>query len=311
MKRPLWFLCAWLVVSGCAGLTSSAAERVRSLSVLSLNIKNDAGDGRLPGVIELVRRSGADVVGLQEVGDSGPLIAKGLGFNYARLDSDTAVVSRYDLTPGPGASAVLVRIPGRGEVVFVDLHLFHAPYQPYQLLGIPYMDGAFLKTEAEAVAAARAARIGQVDAALAALSHSALDDAPIVVVGDFNEPSYLDWTAAAARSGRHPVKVAWPATKAFADAGYADAYRNLYPDPMTSPGYTWTPGLDEKNPKDHADRIDFVLFRGSRLRPSAVKIVGEDAAHADLVVTPYPTDHRGVWARFEFGGPPRVTSRGG
>ena len=40
-------------------------------------------------------------------------------------------------------------------------HLMHAPYQPYQLLNIPYADAPFIKTAGEAVAEARKARGAQ------------------------------------------------------------------------------------------------------------------------------------------------------
>jgi exodeoxyribonuclease-3 len=65
---------------------------------------------------------------------------------------------------------------------------------------------------------------------------------------------------------------------------------------VAHPGLTWTPTTRRDDPKDHHDRIDFLLVRG--LRPVAVQIVGEDRTNADLVVAPYPTDHRGVVATF-------------
>ena len=297
MKPSLWLSCLLLAAAGCAGAHAGAPASAPSLKVLTLNIRNDAGD-RLPGIIDLIKRSGADVVGLQEVDASGPEIAKQLGFRYARFDSDTAVVSRYELSPGPGESAVKVSLPGGAQVIFVDVHLFHKPYQPYQLLGIPYEDGRFIKTEAEAISEARAARIEKVDSELHDLAAAA--DAPVVLVGDFNEPSYLDWTDRTAALKRHPIKVDWPATKAFAAGGFKDSFRTLFSDEIAKPGFTWTPGLDPENPKDHADRIDFVLFRGGGLKPEAAWVVGEDSRYADLVITPYPTDHRGVLVLFDL-----------
>ena len=107
---------------------------------------------------------------------------------------------------------------------------------------------------------------------IASLKSAAL---PTILVGDFNEPSYLDWTEAAAKSGRHPIKVAWPSTKAFAAIGFLDSYRRIYPDEMAHPGFTWTPTTKPDDAKDHHDRLDYV-------------------------VTPYPSDHRAVTAVFEL-----------
>src|SRR5262249_24422311 len=150
----------------------------------------------------------------------------------------------------------------------------------------------FVSTEEEAVAEARAARGREVDAVVAALAGKDL----VVTGGDFNEPSHQDWTEAVAKAGRQPLKVAWPSTKAFTDAGFTDAYRPVYPDPLAHPGFTWTPTTRPDDPKDHHDRIDFLFERG--LRPLKVQIVGENAQNADIVVAPYPTDHRGVLATF-------------
>lgn len=279
-----------LPVLGCA-----TPRRVR---VLTLNIENDADNGRAAAVAELIRRCGADVVGLQEAGDNGAVIARLLGFNYAKVGDDTAVLSRFALTAAsPGPRLVTVALGDGRQLRVMDLHLLYKPYQPYQLLRIPY-DGPDLSTEAEAIDWARRTRGADVEAAIRELDASDTADAPTVVLGDFNEPSHLDWTEAAARVGRHPLKVAWPQTSAFAAAGFKDAYRELNPDELAKPGFTWTPTTAPNDPKDHHDRIDFVLYRGQGLDARRALIVGESAATSDIVVSPYPTDHRGVAADF-------------
>ena len=284
--RLVWLLA----LAACA---APQAAPVKVLSVLTLNIQVDARDGRLPGIVDLIRRSGADVVAMQEIDAAGPEIARQLGWRYARL-SDGAVVSKYELGPGPGDLGVRIRLPGEQEVLLANIHLYYKPYQPYQLLGIPYEDGRFIRTEEEALAEAEAARGQQVRRAIEAVAQTDT----VIVTGDFNEPSHLDWTDRAAAAGRHPIRVRWPASSAFAAAGFKDSYRQIHPDEMAKPGYTWTPGLKPNDPKDHADRIDFVLYRGPGLRPRSARIVGESSAAADIVVTPYPTDHRGVLVEF-------------
>jgi len=121
---------------------------------------------------------------------------------------------------------------------------------------------------------------------------------PVFVVGDFNEPSHLDWTEAAAKAGRHPMKVGFPTSKVFAKAGFTDAYRTIYPDEMAKPGFTWSPAYKDDDPRSHPDRIDFVYFRGNGLQVTDAKVIGENKANADIVVAPYPSDHRAVVATF-------------
>ena len=44
--------------------------------------------------------------------------------------------------------------------------------------------------------------------------------------------------------------------------------------------------------------IDYVYFKGKGVEVTDAKIVGEDKEHADIVVSPYPSDHRAVVATF-------------
>ena len=120
------------------------------------------------------------------------------------------------------------------------------------------------------------------------------------MVGDFNEPSHLDWTDAAAKVGRHPIKVAYPTSTELAKAGFSDSYRKIYPDEMKNPGLTWSPKYKADDPRTHLDRIDFVYFRGQGVKVTDVKIVGENKENAGIVVTPYPSDHRAVVASLIF-----------
>ena len=63
------------------------------------------------------------------------------------------------------------------------------------------------------------------------------------MTGDYNTPSHLDWTAAAdaVRDDIH-YPVAWPVTEALQRAGFRDTYRVVHPDPVATPGITWTYG---------------------------------------------------------------------
>jgi endonuclease/exonuclease/phosphatase (EEP) superfamily protein YafD len=79
-----------------------------------------------------------------------------------------------------------------------------------------------------------------------------------------------------------------------------DAYRAAHPDEVASPGYTWEAVARPADYAVHHDRIDFVLARGESLVVEEVRIVGEKSPEADLVVTPWPSDHRAVAATVRF-----------
>ena len=88
------------------------------------------------------------------------------------------------------------------------------------------------------------------------------------LLGDFNAPSHLDYTAEVVGT-RDYVKyvVDWPVSKAVEAAGFTDSWRAVYPDPLESLGLTWwaaRPKVDGWNPGPNApqDRIDFIYSAG-------------------------------------------------
>jgi exodeoxyribonuclease-3 len=278
---------------------NNASNKPEQVKVLTFNIALDGQFG-LQGVIDLIKKTDADVVGLQEAGDNTKKIADALGYNYV-LHGDAAVLTRLDIDgTSDGGNGVLMHTKSGKKFAFFDEHLYYKPYQPYQLLHIPYEDSKFINTEAEAIDEATKARGANLQEARNDIASLKDEKLPTIVVGDFNEPSHLDWTAAAAKSGRHPVKVEWPTTKAFERDGFHDSYREIYPDEMAHPGYTWTPTTKDNDPKDHHDRIDYVLYRGDGIKVNSVQIIGEDAQHADIPITPFPSDHRAITATFEL-----------
>src|SRR6185312_543149 len=134
---------------------------------------------------------------------------------------------------------------------------------------------------------------------LGALPPLAASGMPTFLTGDFNTPSHLDWTAAVSSVRPDvPFPVDWPVSHALADAGFRDSYRAVHPDPVAVPGFTWTPGGPESDPREVHDRIDWVLSSGPAETLDST-VVGE-AGGPDVGIgfTPWPTDHRGVVSTF-------------
>ena len=175
------------------------------------------------------------------------------------------------------------------EVVFGVVHLMYTPYEPYDIADRKLLDAP------AAEASARETRLHQVEGLMAELAPFA--DYPTIVVGDFNEPSYLDWTEQAIRERGDsllPFAVRWPATAWLADQGFEDAFRSVHPDVGAKPGYTWTSVVGVwRNPEIH-DRIDLILVSKDHFDVKAASVVGEDSPLSDIVVTPWPSDHRAV-----------------
>ncbi len=250
---------------------------------------------------KMIQMAQADIVGLQEIGENVPKLAKLLGWNhYGPFLTRYEIVEEIQGTSKRPSHGMKVKLPSGQEAYVFNLHLPHGPFQSYQLLGLTagYRVYPKIKTEAEAIAGAKKTRgrfLARLFKQIRALSDK---EAPVFVVGDFNEPSHLDWTEATAKAGRHPMKVEFPNSLTMAKAGFTDAYRTVYPDEMKRPGFTWTPLKKADDPKIHHDRIDYVYFKGKGLKVTDAKVIGENEANADIVVAPYPSDHRAVVATF-------------
>jgi endonuclease/exonuclease/phosphatase family metal-dependent hydrolase len=301
-----------LLVIATALVTSLHAqteeERIR---VMSYNIHRGGVvmlKQPLSQTAKAIQLAKADIVGIQETrsprGDKLEELAKLLGWNHD-MGKGSLILTRYEIVESLN-NGVKVKLDSGREAYVFNLHLPSHPYQPYQLLGIRpkwhkhKFDIEFIKTEAETIKWAKKARGRELTKLLRQIRFIPDKQAPVFVVGDFNEPSHLDWTERAAKAGRHPIKVEYPKSLAMIKAGFTDAYRAIYPDEMKNPGYTWSSFYKFDDPTTHHDRIDFVYFKGNGIKLNEVKIVGENRKDADIVISPYPSDHRAVVADFKL-----------
>jgi Endonuclease/Exonuclease/phosphatase family len=241
-------------------------------------------------VVEAIRSSGADIVGLEEGEANTVNVAKRLGW-YA--SPRTQIVSRYPLLDPPDADGtyVLVEVKPGKVVAMSSIHLPSTPYGPYAV-----RDGASAE---KVLALEEKTRVPALTARLRSLDGVMKAGMPVFLVGDFNSPSQLDWTdAAAAKRDEVPYPLAWPAGALAEKAGFRDSYREAYPDPVAKPGFTWTPGGPEDVKNEVHDRIDWVLVSGPAKTVTS-QIMGEKAyADTDIAVDPFPSDHRGLVSTF-------------
>lgn len=295
-------------------MSGHAAEVVR---VMTFNIWVGGESGGQPQeqTRKVIQAAKADIVGIQEKEVSSPKgedkdtarkIAEQLNWNYFDQGDGIGIITHFQLGAAtPNRTGTEIKLPSGQRVWMFNVHFAHAPYQPYQLLRIPYYDGRFIDSAADAIAEANQARGDEARAVLQEIAmHVPTSAACTFVTGDFNEPSCLDWTQAAAQAKLCPIAVPWPTTAQFLDAGFQDGYRKVYPDPVRNPGLTWTPITQPEDPQDHHDRIDFVLFRSQVSQVVSASIVGEAPRQADIVVSPYPSDHRSVVCEFTVPEPP-------
>ncbi len=285
-----------------------AEEAVRvepiRLKVATFNIEYGGHLVSFDAVVRAIRRSGADVVGIEEAWGNVPALARALGWPYhsARL----AVVSRYPLIdPPPGGEGwrylFVEVVPGR-VVAVQNVHLWSNPYSPFKILRRDWPRERVLRVERRVrLHGITGIRTGGILASGERLLERGV---PTFLVGDFNAPSWRDWTprmVGARPQIRYPVR--WPVSLAVERAGFVDSYRAAHPDPARKPGLTWwadrpdVPGWDPPRSAPQ-DRIDFV-YAGGVEEVVGSKIVGEAGSpYTDIAVRPWPSDHRMVVSTF-------------
>lgn len=294
-KLPLFIVA---IVIFFWGPRSLMAEQI-TLRVMTFNIWIGGAAGKQPlkQTTEAIIKARADIVGMQETmhrsSDSSKIIADSLGWYHFAQGGNTSILSRYPIKENtPNRWGTAIELNEETQIYFFNVHFRPSPYQPYQLKKIPYGNAPFINTAEEAIEWATKARGDQVDRMLSEVIPAVKTRSPVFVTGDFNEPSFQDWTRAAAKQKIVPLPVQYPATLKVTQAGLIDTFRKAHPDEIANRGYTWTNTTKPNDPKDFHDRIDFVFCAGAKIIKS--ELVGENDANADIMLSPWPSDHRAV-----------------
>lgn len=324
-------------------VADGAAQRV---AVLSFNIL-EAGQGaahvgyprgpRHATLAEVIRQCDADVIGVQECGNPAPLL-KALGTNWTGFGTGKSIytsgtVARLPLEPlvtEDYFTAARVKLPGGGSFILANVHWSPPRNSGTTLIQQRLRAGDLPADEAKFAAEVLAASDASAgprgyERTLAALRPWLAAGERVVLTGDFNESSHLDWTARAAERGLdrwvqnptpHPLRfpIQWHGSHRLAALGLRDAYRTRFPDEVAKPGITWTPPYPagtpgRRPPGDQVlERIDLIYFAGRGLEVTDAAVVGESPATSEIVFAgAWPSDHRAVLARFQFQAEARET----
>jgi exodeoxyribonuclease-3 len=255
-----------------------------TINIMQHNIEDGGQAYHLDNIVNMFR--GSDVVLIQEAftengTDTAAEIAEILNMSYLSFNlSSTAIISRFnmELVYNMNKSA-LVRIHPMATVpsfYVVVLHFDDWYYQPFQAEGIPYdRDGVFqpnTTNPSELIEYALLAR-GKDASEIAELLNTLGNDSHVVLGGDFNEASYLDWTNKNRDAGFCPLALAFPTTQIIKNTKLRmhDCYRTLYPNEVNDLGLTWP---DRKiDYPFRSDRID-MMFVDDKTTVESMKIIG-------------------------------------
>jgi endonuclease/exonuclease/phosphatase family metal-dependent hydrolase len=269
-----------------------------------------------------------------------------LGLTYYRgyvAGADVSLISKYPITSsGPvigGATVPYVVNMNGASIVVCPSHLDYTCYATYLPRG--YACGGsgeyagwnalspFIPETNVSVISAQNLASNRDEQMGAFIDYMQNETRPVLLIGDFNEPSCLDWTAKQANLyDHHGVVYEWPTTLWLKNNGFVDAYRQVYPDEVLNPGITWPAvatgvGSTSWAPLcDERDRIDYIFYKGTGVIATEASIVGPKGCFVKNTITtdgngddlfeastmPWPSDHKAVTATINFSFAPDAVS---
>ena len=255
---------------------------------------------------------------------------------YSFYSYDTGLLSRYPITdsltvfPENGDHGSIYRLTAEMDGKKMAVYTAHLDYLDDAYYNVRGYDGSTwqeipIPTTVEEVLERNV--VSQRDDAIRIFIEQARKDREagytIILGGDFNEPSYQDWTEETKNLyDHHGLVIPWTVPVLLDEAGFVDAYREHYPDLLNYPGFTypsdnpakpaekitWAPKADER------DRIDYIWYypeeglrvkdaaifgpKGSIVRSQRVQETSQDKFIEPLDV--WPTDHKGVLVTFSY-----------
>ena len=284
------FLGSLDVASGPQNAMAQIPE-VPNLRVMAWNIWHGGREnGEVVGprqVIDVIRESKADIVAMQETYGSGERIAEALKFHFQPRGTNVSIHSRYPILEDISVheefkcAGALIELPDSQQVAFYSIWLpYGAEIWEQGTRDISKPDE--MRSACQASADDLQKILDQIETRL---SDPKYRDVPIIIAGDFNSMSHLDYTPV--NEDQFGVSIDWPTSHVLIDAGFRDSYRQHNPVVDRMRDRTWTPRF----PEQEQDRIDYVYYRGATLNVVDSRVI-------DSGNEPFPSDHAAVLTEF-------------
>ena len=268
--------------------------------------------------LKLIQDTKADICLLQESYDIngdrpqfGSWAAKQLGWNAWQGSSPhLCVITPYKVdktffhAAWHGLGTELTDPKGRKLHAFSIWIDYRSPIGDYLMKNPDASNEEVLASESK-----RSGRLSQVNGILGYLKKQKLLEleTPLLVGGDWNCPSHLDWTKETAEKFDFRRALKLPVSSKIVEQGFVDSYRAVYPDPITHPGNTWSPLFRENKGKPlPMNRIDRLYVKQNEkklhLKPVKATVLPEVLEDNAIPVKErkFPSDHSAVLIEFEW-----------
>ncbi|BCU76786.1 hypothetical protein llg_15010 [Luteolibacter sp. LG18] len=263
------------------------------LRVMQWNILHGGrDDGKEEGpkrVVDVIRAAKPDIVSMQETYGSGEFISKDLGFQFHPRGTNVSIHSRYPVIEDISVykefccSGALLELPDKSKLAFYAVWLGYN-----KSISDPGSRDGLDESQLLAACKASGTDIAGILSGIAErLKDPKYKDVPVMICGDFNSMSHLDYTAE--HKDQFGVVIRWPTSVAITEAGFTDSYREVTPRVDRRKDRTWSPRFPEQLP----DRIDYIYYKGSRWK--AVSSVVEESHPVK-----FPSDHAALITDFQL-----------
>lgn len=310
MKKYINIVFTLLVIALLTiSCTPSKKSGQKELKVLSWNVWHAGHSKAYPeegckGTIGILKQSNADVILMIETYGSAPMVADSLNYNYALLSDNLCIYSRYPIKKTftfPDSIATFnfggVEIDMDGTPVRIfDTWLHYLP--DMRLTPTEKSEAEILAWDDEGT---RDEEVRKIISTLQPIL-SQTDSIPVIMGGDFNAHSHLDWTEATKDLYNHGGAVVnWTVSREMQKANFKDSFREINPDPVRNIGTTWLYANDEKLTR--SDRIDFIYYQGKTIQAIESESYNQELTKplkfkgAEFF---YPSDHGFVMTTFKI-----------
>jgi len=271
-------------------------EQDNVLKVLQWNIWHGGihlGNEGQQRVLDLIKSTHADVVMMQEAYGIQQMLADSLKYHLKThsLKDNLAIYSKFPLEEIAWrepfkSNPAWITLPNGKRIMLVDCWLRYA-YRPEYTSGYAEknLNPSVWIAEDSVLALPDIQHIYTKD-----IMPHLKADTPVIVTGDFNSCSHLDWTERAKPLHHGYGPVSFPVSRYMLANGFKDSFREKNPDEVAYQGGTVAAIYGQMQ----MSRIDFIYYRGN-LKVLSSKIV-RTAPEIDYV---WASDHAAVLTTFE------------
>ncbi len=239
-------------------------------------------------ILKVIKLENPDILFMQETYCCGMDIAKQAGYFYSwRGSTNLSIHSKYPIIDTINvykpfnSHAVVIDVEGK-NILCVNLWLHYLPDYFHDIIKLS--PDSLIAGESKTRLKEITAIVNGVDSLAKSLNM------PIILGGDFNSGSHLDWVESTKEFHYNKI-VEWPVSKLMKNQGYIDSFREANPDPTKTLDGTWGFLSDEII----SDRIDFIYYKGDNIKTTYSKIVQDDPIDGF-----FNSDHRAILSMLEL-----------